>query len=83
MLEAVLTGRIAPDAAARHAAGLIEAITGLPAIAPRDRDGDRYPAGAAARATLVAETTAGVAAIPAAAQTLPPATNVAGTPTTA
>ena len=35
MLEAVLTGRLAPEAAARHAAGLIEAITGLPVVRAR------------------------------------------------
>jgi multiple sugar transport system substrate-binding protein len=32
MLEAVLTGRLAPADAARHAADLIEAITGLPIL---------------------------------------------------
>ncbi len=32
MLEAVLTGRLAPAAAAAHAADLIEAITGLPIV---------------------------------------------------
>ena len=61
MLEAVLTGRIAPEAAARHAAGLIEAITGLPVVVGQpEHDGDRYVAVDAARAALVAETTATV-----------------------
>jgi maltose-binding protein MalE len=32
MLEAVLTGRLGPAEAARHAADLIEAITGLPIV---------------------------------------------------
>jgi hypothetical protein len=32
MLEAVLTGRLGPAEAARHAAVLIEAITGLPIL---------------------------------------------------
>jgi multiple sugar transport system substrate-binding protein len=34
MLEAVLTGRLEPAAAASHAAELIEAITGLPVVRP-------------------------------------------------
>ena len=78
-LEAVLTGRIAPEAAARHAAGLIEAITGLPVVPARREQDDDYAA--AATATLVADTTANVARVPAAAQTMPPARNIAGTPT--
>jgi ABC-type glycerol-3-phosphate transport system substrate-binding protein len=84
MLEAVLTGRIAPGAAARHAAGLIEAITGLPLSGARpEHDGDRYAALDPARAAPVAETTPSVAPVPAAAQTMPPATNIAGAPTNA
>lgn len=37
MLEAVLVGRLSPDAAARHAAELICAITGMPAVDFPDR----------------------------------------------
>ena len=37
MLEATLTGRLAPAAAAAHAAELIEAITGLPIVRERAR----------------------------------------------
>ena len=87
MLEAALTGRLDPDAAARLAAGLIEAITGLPivrepaGVTGGDRDGAHYLA-AAATADRVAETTTSTDAIPAAAQTTPPATNIAGIPTT-
>ena len=43
----------------------------------------RYLVGAGARAALVADTTVSVAAVPAAAQTSPPATNIAETPTRA
>jgi multiple sugar transport system substrate-binding protein len=77
MLEAALTGRLDPEAAARLAAGLIEAITGLPLREPVDG----YPV-AAATAARVAETTASTDAIAAEAHTMPPATNIAGTPTT-
>jgi multiple sugar transport system substrate-binding protein len=45
MLEAALTGRLDPETAARHAAGLIEAITGLPVVGDARRDSDGYPAG--------------------------------------
>ena len=89
MLEAALTGRLDPEAAARRAAGLIEAITGLPTVGNgggvkgHDLDGAHYLAGAAATADRVAETTAGTDAVPVAAQTIPPATNIAGKPTTA
>ena len=83
MLEAVLVGRIAPEAAAHHAAGLIEAITGLPIVvaARPEHDGDRYAD--AASAALLAETTASAAAVPATADTMAPATNIAETPTNA
>jgi multiple sugar transport system substrate-binding protein len=37
MLEAALTGRLSPPAAAAHAAELIEAITGLPIVRERTR----------------------------------------------
>ena len=87
MLEAALTGRLEPEAAAGLAAGLIEAITGLPVVAqPAAQDGATttgYSAAATATAARVAETTASIAdAVPATAQTMPPATNIAGAPTT-
>jgi maltose-binding protein MalE len=55
MLEAALTGRLDPEEAARLAAGLIEAITGLPVV---HEAGDGYLAAAATTAARVAETTA-------------------------
>jgi ABC-type glycerol-3-phosphate transport system substrate-binding protein len=59
MLEAALTGRLDPEAAAGHAAGLIEAITGLSVVGASRRDGDGYFAGAAAQTTPAATTISG------------------------
>ena len=88
MLEATLTGRLEPEAAAARAAALIEAITGLPVVrahpaAQDDRDGTAYSAAAAATATRVAEGTASTLAAPATAHAIPPATNISEAPTTA
>jgi multiple sugar transport system substrate-binding protein len=49
MLEAVLTGRLGPAAAARRTAELISAITGLPVTDGPQPAGSRQTAAAAAR----------------------------------
>jgi len=41
MLEAVLTGRLGPAAAARHTAALIAAITGLPLVGEKPASSSR------------------------------------------
>ena len=87
MLEAALTGRLDPEAAARRAAGLIEAITGLPRRQRRwgqghDLDGVGYLAGRRrCRSRRRHDGRHGCRACHA--QTMPPATNIAGKPTTA
>ena len=83
MLEAVLTGRLEPDAAARHAADLIEAITGLPVVRTVVDAPEVTYAGATARLVRVADSTASIDASAAAATTIPPATNISRTPKTA
>ena len=84
MLEAVLTGRLEPEAAARLAAGLIEAITGLPIVRePRRRSDSRATRRRRRAATRVAEARPSRTRCRPTAQTMPPATNIAGAPTSA
>jgi multiple sugar transport system substrate-binding protein len=80
MLESVLTGRHEPAEATGLAAGLIEAITGLPVVRGHEVSDVGYSI-ARAVAARVAESTVIADKVPATAHTTPPATNIAGAPT--